>query len=203
MISQANLDLICDALETTGYIILPNILPDALTDALYQRIQTLSPQFQVAGIGQRQQNHVNPVIRSDRTQWLEAVHPAENDYLACMSQIQSALNQRFYLSLTEYESHFAHYHVGTFYKRHRDTFQGKSSRIVTTLFYLNPNWQGENGGQLMLYDDSGTATLISVLPHYGQAVFFMSDQFPHEVLPANRERYSIAGWFRNDRNVTI
>lgn len=29
-------------------------------------------------------------------------------------------------------------------------------------------------------------------------VVFLSEKFPHEVLKANRKRYSIAGWFRVD-----
>jgi SM-20-related protein len=27
-------------------------------------------------------------------------------------------------------------------------------------------------------------------------VIFLSERIPHEVLPATRDRYSIAGWFR-------
>jgi len=28
-------------------------------------------------------------------------------------------------------------------------------------------------------------------------VIFLSERFPHEVLPAKKKRHSIAGWFRN------
>jgi len=31
----------------------------------------------------------------------------------------------------------------------------------------------------------------------GTIVCFMSDEFWHEVLPANKTRMSITGWFRN------
>lgn len=31
-------------------------------------------------------------------------------------------------------------------------------------------------------------------------MLFLSEEFPHEVLPASRERYSIAGWFRVNGN---
>lgn len=30
----------------------------------------------------------------------------------------------------------------------------------------------------------------------GTLVVFLSEEFEHEVLPAKRDRYSIAGWFR-------
>ncbi|HDX9011350.1 TPA: 2OG-Fe(II) oxygenase, partial [Aeromonas dhakensis] len=38
--------------------------------------------------------------------------------------------------------------------------------------------------------------LMDVSPRGGRLVLFLSEEFPHEVLPANQERYSIAGWFR-------
>ena len=37
---------------------------------------------------------------------------------------------------------------------------------------------------------------FDVLPRGGTLVVFLSDRFPHEVLPARRERLSLAGWFR-------
>ena len=41
-----------------------------------------------------------------------------------------------------------------------------------------------------------------VLPELGTLVIFLSEDIPHEVLPAMRDRYSIAGWFRvNDRGI--
>ena len=33
-------------------------------------------------------------------------------------------------------------------------------------------------------------------PSFGSVAIFLSEEFPHEVLPATRDRYSIAGWFR-------
>ncbi len=198
MIAQSDLDAICVALATTGYIILPQLLPAALTNALYKRIHTIAPQFQTAGIGRQQQHQFNQTIRSDRTQWLQGEDAAERDYLKAMSQLQTAFNRQLFLGLSEYESHFAHYASGAFYQRHRDAFTGKSSRLVTTLLYLNTDWQDANGGELLIYPDTGDAALERVLPDYGKMVFFMSDHFPHEVLPANRDRYSISGWFRTN-----
>ena len=199
MIAQTDLDNICTALETTGYIILPTLFSDSLIDALYKHVRQISPQFKAAGIGRQQQHQINQTIRSDHTQWLEGNAPAEQAYLDDMKQLQKALNRHLFLGLSSYESHFAHYPTGAFYQRHRDAFSGKSNRIVTTLLYLNPDWKGENGGELLIYPDiGGNIPLEQVLPHYGKVVIFMSDQFPHEVLPANRDRYSIAGWFRTD-----
>jgi SM-20-related protein len=38
--------------------------------------------------------------------------------------------------------------------------------------------------------------LIRVAPECGKLVIFLSEDFPHEVLPATQLRQSIAGWFR-------
>jgi len=48
---------------------------------------------------------------------------------------------------------------------------------------------------LRIYDDN-EQFLMDVSPKGGRLVLFLSEEFPHEVLPANQERYSIAGWFR-------
>lgn len=37
--------------------------------------------------------------------------------------------------------------------------------------------------------------VYDVLPQAGTLMVFMSAQWPHEVLPATRDRLSITGWF--------
>jgi SM-20-related protein len=71
----------------------------------------------------------------------------------------------------------------------------RPQRVLSSVVYLNPNWDIADGGELVLYDTTDSE-LTRVQPLAGTAVFFMSEEFPHEVLPARRERYSIAGWFR-------
>ena len=54
-----------------------------------------------------------------------------------------------------------------------------------------------DGGELRLYLGTGSrGRSFDVLPRGGMLVVFLSDRFPHEVLPARRERLSLAGWFR-------
>jgi SM-20-related protein len=38
--------------------------------------------------------------------------------------------------------------------------------------------------------------VYDVAPQAGTLMVFMSAQWPHEVLPATRDRLSITGWFR-------
>ncbi len=49
-----------------------------------------------------------------------------------------------------------------------------------------------------MYDDDNNF-IKKVIPHANTLVVFLSDKFPHEVLPTKRKRYSIAGWFRVDK----
>ncbi len=52
------------------------------------------------------------------------------------------------------------------------------------------------GGELVLYDGAGEIELVRAAPECGKLVIFLSEDFPHEVLPAKQFRQSIAGWFR-------
>ena len=66
------------------------------------------------------------------------------------------------------------------------------------MLYLNDDWQASDGGELVVYDEHSQEVLHRVLPSAGTLVCFLSEEFPHEVLPAHRDRMSIAGWFRID-----
>jgi SM-20-related protein len=98
------------------------------------------------------------------------------------------------LGLTHHEAHFARYQQGDFYQKHVDAFVGRSSRVLTTVCYLN---DVASGGALQIYTETD-APLCQVQPKAGTMVLFESARFPHEVLPADTVRYSIAGWFRID-----
>lgn len=198
VVDYAVFDLIADALTLHGYCILPHLLPTTLTDKLYQRVTCLDEHRDLiqAGIGREHQHQLNKKIRRDETRWLDPDNHIDQTYLTYMADFRLAMNQRLFLGLFDYEAHYAHYPIGAFYKKHVDAFKGQSSRVLTTVLYLNPFWQREDGGQLQIYNNDNGDLLHAVQPEMGTFVIFLSEQFPHEVLPANRDRYSIAGWFR-------
>ena len=197
-IDPALLDHVADQLAESGYCVLPQILPLPLNHDLYRRVARLDDHndLTLAGIGREQAFQVNTDIRKDETRWLSDAHPIDTAYLAAMSAFRLAINERLFLGLFDYEAHYAHYGSGAFYKRHVDAFKGQSSRILTTVLYLNPDWQAQHGGQLVIYQPDSDAIVTTVEPELGTFVVFLSDQFPHEVLPCQQDRYSIAGWFR-------
>ena len=111
-----------------------------------------------------------------------------------MDDLRLALNRALFLGLDGYESHFACYAPGASYQRHLDRFRDDDSRTVSVVIYLNPDWRMEQGGALRLHTDGGAASDIA--PEGSRLVLFLSADMPHEVLPATRDRLSLAGWFR-------
>jgi SM-20-related protein len=104
------------------------------------------------------------------------------------------LNRSLYLGLEEYESHFAFYAPGTSYLKHLDRFHDDDCRTVSVVIYLNPNWLPGEGGALRLHPLGKCSEDIA--PAGSSMVLFLSADMLHEVLPATRDRLSLAGWFR-------
>lgn len=190
------LDEIVQAFYTDGLVVIANAIPAALTHALLAEVSHRTD-LQQAGVGRGGQSLLNQQIRRDKTVWLDGSSAAQQDYMALLDQLQQRVNQRCFLGLTHYECHFAHYQAGDFYQKHLDAFVGRSNRRLTTVCYLNDS---PDGGQLRIYDER-EQWLVDVTPQAGMLVVFESERFPHEVLPATADRYSIAGWFRIDSPV--
>lgn len=180
-----------------GYSINPLALPSGLAYSLLQQVTSMrEAQFKSAGIGREQDHALNTFVRTDQICWIDGSSDAGREWLAWSAALQTYLNRRLFLGLFSFESHFAHYGPGDFYKKHVDAFKGEANRVLTVVVYLNPDWVLEDGGELVLYLDDSADNSIKVLPGLGTIVTFLSEEFPHEVLPAARDRYSIAGWFR-------
>ncbi|MBQ4837305.1 MULTISPECIES: 2OG-Fe(II) oxygenase [Pseudoalteromonas] len=189
---------IANDLRATGLSIIENAIDPSIIQALNERIASLEADtFQTAGIGRQNDHEKNAEIRRDKIRWLDKNSQQEAGYLNAMDDLKDYLNRRLFMGLFSYESHFAHYEAGAFYKKHLDAFKGKANRVLTTVFYLNDDWQPQDGGELVIFDaEDHEKEHCRVLPKKGTLVTFLSDEFPHEVLAAKKSRYSIAGWFR-------
>lgn len=195
---------IADALAVDGYAICPDFLSTTSIQALqamaadYERSDALA----AAGIGRAQDFQTNRFVRQDKIHWLTRDNPIAPLFLQPMSDLQQVLNQSLFLGLFDYEAHLAVYPVGAFYKKHLDAFRGRTNRRLSTVLYLNFDWQTDQGGALRCYDPNDTETvLFDLLPQAGTLLVFESERFWHEVLPSSRKRYSIAGWFRVNGSV--
>jgi len=195
--SEALFETIASDLSATGYSVQPKALPQPLLNQLSNHIQTMSAaDFKKAGIGRDSEHQLNQVIRSDEICWINNDSDTGADWLGWVESLQAFLNRRLFLGLFSSESHFAHYAPGDFYKKHSDAFKGEANRVLSMVVYLNRDWLAEDGGELLIYRGEETQAAIKVTPSFGTVVVFLSEDFPHEVLPARRDRFSIATWFR-------
>lgn len=199
---------IADTLQQQSWCVVPGGLPMLLTEKLFCRIRALDDAaFTVAGVGRSAEHTVNRFVRRDQISWIEGHGDAEQAWLAWAARLQVYLNSRLFMGLFSLESHFAHFRAGDFYKKHVDVFRPAETergarRILSVVVYLNPAWQPGDGGELLIYDEAGVEVVQRVLPGFGNVVVFLSAEVPHEVLPASRDRYSIAGWFRRNGSLS-
>lgn len=199
-----NTEQLVDEMATRGFIVVDNFLSTACIAELAHEAKRLATEglMHEATTGQStisSANTTNNKLRGDSVYWLDTNEPNPHlqTYLGATQAIQNALNQYLFLGLFELESHFAIYPIGSRYHKHVDQFLHDKSRKVSSVLYLNEAWHIDDGGELRMYlDKAESANFIDILPQAGRLVLFLSERFPHEVLPAKRERISITGWFR-------
>lgn len=113
------------------------------------------------------------------------------------------------------------------YDRHFDSTGSDDLRKLTVLYYMNPNWTPELGGQFRIYhsesngigenrgsDDRGTVEggvldCTDIEPKGDRLLVFWSDRVEHSVLPsfapkgAQDHRYALTVWIATDDASTI
>lgn len=186
-----------DALATQGHALLPAALPAPCWQSLRAEAMALQGRggFAPARVGRAAGTVRETAVRGDELCWLAPEMPAGGRYLAWLDELRVQLNRELFLGLAELEAQYAHYPAGAFYKTHVDRHRDSNARVVSAVFYLNPDWPADAGGELVMYGPDG-AERFRQAPTGGTLLLFRSEDMPHEVLPATRERWSIAGWFR-------
>jgi SM-20-related protein len=192
-----NIQDIAEQLASTGYIVLDQPLLASLALLLLARCQDDGHErFQAARIGRGSTMNQMHAIRGDVISWLDDADSTDQAYLAWMEALRIGLNEALFLGLFDYECHYAIYGAGSGYAKHSDVLNGNKNRILSTVFYLNEDWQTSDGGELVLFNPSGDTVIATVIPTFGTMIIFLSESFPHEVLKSHSNRHSIAGWFR-------
>ncbi len=197
------LDELAESLSDRGWISF-DITPwlgAELLQSLQQEIVVLdqSDALKIAGIGRGSEPVRDRSVRRDKIAWLQGDTPSQAALFEFLHDLRLGLNQRLFLGLKRFEAHYATYHRGDFYKAHVDSFQGRASRIVSLVLYLNDDWQPADGGALQIYSRENESEADGlILPEAGRVALFMSEEIRHEVLEAQRTRYSLACWFRQD-----
>lgn len=189
-------------LKRDGYVVLPAALPPAVGAALLDHLASLGEhKFHRARVGRGRSRSKNQLVRKDQIHWIRDGEPRGASWLHWTNRLRIYLNRRLFLGLFSFESHFSLYEPGDFYRRHLDAFKGEANRVLSLVCYLNRGWEADQGGQLLIYNPDDGSELTRVLPAFGTLVLFLSEEFPHEVLPTDRERHAVAGWFRLNASV--
>ena len=198
---SGGVDRLIDGLVADGYAVLPGALPDGLVRGLHTAALARDAAGEALdadigrGGGAASASHVRVV----RSAWLDGRGEAEAQFLALAEDLGIALNRNLMLGLFEFESQFLIYDAGGFYARHLDSFRGARNRVVSMVVYLNPAWGEADGGGLLVWardSDPDGPPALRVQPLAGTLVVMMSEEIPHQVEPACRQRVGIAGWWR-------
>ncbi|KTD74538.1 2OG-Fe(II) oxygenase [Legionella tucsonensis] len=191
-------DQLVHKLCNQGFYIIDGFLEHSECQLLLTMAKELYEQglFQGAKIGLKLELHKNEVIRTDEIFWLdeEEKNPAIQIFLERIQKLAQILNQSLFLGLYEFETHFATYQPGTYYKKHIDQFATQKTRKISCVYYLNKSWEAEFGGELKLYNIQDQL-IETVLPLENRFICFNSE-LPHEVCITHQPRYSITGWMK-------
>jgi SM-20-related protein len=197
-------EVLAQNLVDKGYSVQTNALPNELSQLLWDKLQGMSPpDFHKAGIGRNRKDKVNQLIRNGEISWIEETTMSGVAWLTWITSLQAYLNERLFLGLFSFESHYSRYRKGDFYRKHHDAFVGDDYRKLSIIMYLNKNWLVKDGGELVLYTNEAADRELRVAPEFGTLVVFLSEDVLHEVLPPHCDRYSIAGWFGINSPVTV
>ncbi|WP_449427022.1 2OG-Fe(II) oxygenase [Rhodanobacter umsongensis] len=186
---------VTNALATDGWCVVPDLLSAAQTQALAAECRAMHEARQLTPARVGATRTATP-WRGDSTHWFQAgaMSAPQQAFSDRLDALRRAFNRELMLGLVECESHYAVYPPGAGYARHIDRLRDNDARVVSAVFYLNEGWQHADGGALRLYLDGGSHR--DIYPHAGKLLLFLSAQFEHEVLPATRDRMSVACWMR-------
>ena len=194
-------EALVDGVARDGYAVVPSFVDADAVAALHARVAALARADALvpAAVGRGDERVLRTDVRGDRIAWIDFDAPtqAERSVAHALEALRVALNRTLQLGLFEIEAHYALYPPGAGYARHVDRFRDDDARVLSLVLYLNARWRAEEGGALRI--DAGRDGVVEVAPVGGTLIAFLSERFPHEVLPATRTRMSIAGWLRRLR----
>jgi SM-20-related protein len=188
-------DIATTALAGNGWCVVPNFLSQSQTQALSSECIDMHDArlLMPARVGA---DSAATLLRGDSTHWFEpeALSTRQLAFADRIEALRITLNRDLFLGLVDSESHYAVYRPGAGYARHLDCLRNNDRRVISAVFYLNEGWQDAEGGALRLY--LADRSYHDIFPRAGTLLLFLSAQFEHEVLPATRDRMSIACWMR-------
>jgi len=201
-----------EELDNIGFVIKDNFLGKEKLLEIWEESNSLynHGKLQRAGMGTGASDHwVNEKARSDHVLWLNSAFDTSFDnegidairkLINTIDQIRHQLNEDINLDSQKIQMHLTCYPgKGARYMRHLDAYVGASARKITCLYYINPNWKEEDGGQLRIFDPKQEAQsdekFMDIAPLGDRLLIFQSRVLEHEVLPVHAHRFALTVWF--------
>ncbi|MEK8089076.1 2OG-Fe(II) oxygenase [Thermithiobacillus plumbiphilus] len=184
-----------DQLADSGLVLWDGFLGEALARQVRAEVLALfeAGLGRPARVGRNSGEALAPAVRNDEIFWLDATQalPAGiQQFFDRIEDLREQLNREAFLGLRGFECHAARYQPGAFYKVHRDAFAEGSNRVVSCVYFLNPDWVSQDAGELHVL----TPGSRRIEPLLDRLVLFRSADILHEVLPTNADRYTLTGW---------
>ncbi len=179
-------------LSSQGYWHATNIFKEDSYNLIANNFNKNINNFKPAQIGKGSSKSNNTQIRNDKNLWLNQNENGLEPVWELLNNISDILKSHLYFPIKRYESQFALYPPGHFYKRHVDKHKNLPARLVTLVYYIS-SWEKSHEGELMIYNKNS----IKIEPVKNSLVIFLSE-LEHEVKPTNSNRQSLTAWFRDD-----
>ncbi len=204
-----------------GYVVVDGVLGQETARRAARAAAAARTQLQRARVGRGDARRLSDE-RTDEAAFLDerSQHPDVQVLCHALRKLRSSLCRggawddkaaELRLDATTTSTQLARYQPGGRYRRHadalsdddarqRDALRGKPlltrNRRITAVYYLNENWNREDGGALRIYADTWTpdAQAFDVLPRLDRLVLFRST-LQHEVLVTRRERLALTQWW--------
>jgi SM-20-related protein len=153
--------------------------------------------------------------RSDRVTFLKVneVQDSPNfaQHIRWMEQVRENLEIKLKLGMEKSTFMLAEYPgEGARYVKHRDSAPSDyAGRKLTCIYYLNPNWIPEHGGELhlwpnhMVVDDEAEVEPVRIIPPIIDRLVVFRSFMEHEVKPAFSCRMALTAWFVNKRHMAL
>lgn len=193
---------ISTALTSRGWFVGEGLYSPALCSALLSDLNHLYDQqqkFTKARIGYKSSKTLKTHIRNDYISWLDPLSPTvcQQEYFKITESLMDLLKKELFIPMNAFEAHYAIYEPGGFYKKHLDGFKTRKARMISIILYLNPDWQENLGGELIIYNENNPNQIdAQVTPKFGRFAIFLSQSIYHEVVTTPQNRYSLTGWMR-------
>ncbi len=201
LLDSKEFSIIVEQLREKGWAVSDQLLSSLLARQLLDSLLRLKSEDKMrpARIGRASTRQRRHQIRGDSIYWIQPPQavPPESDFLGWAEEFMIHLGRALFIPMDFFECHYSSYPAGARYRLHKDQFNGSDERRISFVLYLNENWSEELGGQLRIYQENSKSVIdTEVLPVFGRVAVFLSQSIYHEVLPAQRERYSLTGWMK-------